>query len=225
MSAKPKTEVELEKLQDLYLTTKDQKAWSQMYEILVSYARSFTLKMTKSRKFLDPDHVQAVAVDAATKIMSRYLEQEDFAITASFGGLLKWKVLETLYDNKQKKVDSELSLNHTLGDGSDHNVELGDLTEKFHLNAFSAHNEAYEPELAFNSADDFFLVIQKTLRDFDKVAPYHLRVIARPYLLMFLRKPRIKNWKEIYEKAYSLNFKETKALEALLEEITERFSA
>ena len=223
MGTKPKTEIDLENLQRDYLETKSAAAWQQMYEILISYARSLTLKMTKGRKFIDEDRVVAVSVDAATKIMSRYLEQDNFFIKDSFGGLLKWKVLETLYDSKQRKIDSELSLNHSVGDNSDRNVELGELTEKFHIQAFS-HNESYEPELAFDSGEDLFRVIQKTLVDFDMVAPYHLQVIARPYLLMFLRKPRVKNWKETYEKTFSLDFKEVKALESLLEEIQKRFT-
>jgi len=219
---KPKTELELDALQADYLATKNPEAWKKMYEIMISYARSFALKMIKTKKFLDPDYIMGIAVDSATKIMSRYLEQDDFFIAASFGGLLKWKVLETLFDNKQKRIDSELSLNHTAGDDSEHNVELGELSEKFHLQSFS-HNETYEPELALDSADDFFNVVKKTMADFDAIASYHLRVVARPFVLLFLRKSRIKNWKELFEKRYTVDFKEVKALEALVEEIQNRF--
>jgi len=223
MAAKPKTEVDLENLQTIYLKTKDPDAWKKMYEVLILYARSLALKMTKNRKFLDPDHVQAVAIDAASKFMSRYLEQDDFIVTASFGGLLKWKVLETLYSSKQRNVDSELSLNAALGDGTDHSTELGELTERFHLSAVNSHNESYEPEFDHNSEQDFFQVVQKTLKDFDEIAPYHLRMIARPYILMYIRKPRLKNWKESFEKVYTLGIKEIKALESLVEEISNRF--
>ena len=223
--AKPKTELELDALQKEYLETKSEVAWKKMYEIMVSYARSLTLKMTKGRKFLDGDHILGVAVDSATKIMSRYLTQEDFYIKDSFGGLLKWKVLETLYDAKQRKADGVLSLNQTMSRGnSDNTAELGDLSEKFHLQSFSPL-ESYEPELAIDTAEDFFKIVQKTLKDFDQAVPYRLRVLARAYLLLFLRKSHAKNWRESFEKTFALNFKESAAMATLIDEIFLRVKA
>ena len=95
---KPETEIRLSELQDIYLTTRDPEAWREMFDTMIKYARSLTLKVNRGKVYLDPEHVLAVATDSAIKIMERY-NQPNFRIEHSFGGLLRWKVLESLYGN------------------------------------------------------------------------------------------------------------------------------
>lgn len=125
---KPEIEIQLTDLQASYLTTRDNIYYQKMFELMVPYARSLTLKTTKGRIFLPPDIVEDVSVEAALKFMNQY-KKKDWSVAASFGGILHYKVLESLYNPKRIREDTIMSLNHVIDSSQARSVELGDLSE------------------------------------------------------------------------------------------------
>jgi len=128
---KPETEVKLTELQERYLLTRDVKIFQEIFTEILKYARSFVLKTTKNKIYLPPDLVNNAALEATVKFMSQY-DKPDFCISTSFGGVLKYKVLEALYNPKQKKRDRIASLNQYI-EKRQKSTELGDLSESFNF--------------------------------------------------------------------------------------------
>jgi hypothetical protein len=214
---KPETEVRLSELQEIYLTTQDPAAWKEMFEIMIKYARSLTLKVNKGKVYLDPEHVLAVATDSAIKIMARY-SQPGFRIEHSFGGLLRWKVLESLYGNWEE--ESHLSLNAIVGDDSGNKTELGDLQDKMHLQSLGSQ---FMVEIDESKLEDLTQNIRAILEEFDgAVDSYRLSLAARLYLLLTLRKSKIRQSTNLFKQYIQLEPKEEQALDLLLLEIRNR---
>ena len=213
---KPETEVRLSELQEIYLATQDPAAWTEMFETMIKYARSLTLKVNKGKVYLDPEHVLAVATDSAIKIMVRY-SQPGFRIEHSFGGLLRWKVLESLYGNWEE--ESHLSLNAIVGDDSS-NTELGDLQDKMHLQSLGSQ---FTVEMDESRLEDLTQNVRSILNEFDvAVDSYRLSLSARLYLLLTLRKSKIRQSANLFKQYIKLEPKEEQALDLLLLEIRNR---
>jgi hypothetical protein len=232
--AKPETEIKLSELQEIYLKTRDPAAWREMFEIMIKYARSLTLKVNKGKVYLDPEHVLAVATDSAIKIMSRYDQIVDpnkpvdpnappvvpstFRIEHSFGGLLRWKVLESLYGNWEE--EAHLSLNAIIGDDSGNKTELGDLQDKMGLKALGPQ---FTVEMDETKLEDLRKSIRSILVEFDiAVDSYRLSLAARLYLLLTLRKSKIRQSANLFKQFIQLAPKEEQALDLLLLEIRNR---
>ena len=214
---KPETEIILTDLQEEYLATKSPEAWKSMFEIMIKYARSLTLKVNKGKVYLDPEHVLAVATDSAIKIMARY-SQPGFRIEYSFGGLLRWKVLESLYGNWEE--EAHLSLNAIVGDDSGNKTELGDLQDKMHLHPLGAQ---FTVEMDESRLEDLAKNIRTILMEFDgAVDSYRLSLSARLYLLLTLRKSKIRQATTLFKQFIGLEPKEEQALDLLLLEIRNR---
>ena len=214
---KPETEIRLSELQEIYLTTRDPEAWREMFDTMIKYARSLTLKVNRGKVYLDPEHVLAVATDSAIKIMERY-NQPNFRIEHSFGGLLRWKVLESLYGNWEE--ESHMSLNAIVGDDSGNKTELGDLQDKMNLHPLS-------PAFSVEMDESQFLNIIDNVRDiieeFDyAVDSYRLSILARLYILLTFRKSKVRQSIASFKQYASLNIKEEQALDLLLLEIRNR---
>lgn len=232
---KPETEIRLSELQEIYLTTHDPAAWREMFEIMIKYARSLTLKINKGKVYLDPEHVQAVATDSAIKIMARYNHEDpanpkivdpllppiapsNFRIEHSFGGLLRWKVLESLYGNWEE--EAHLSLNAIVGDDSGNKTELGDLQDKMHLQSLGSQ---FTVELDESKLEDLTISIRSILSEFDiAVDSYRMTLAARLYLLLTLRKSKIRQSANLFKQCIKLEPKEEQALDLLLLEIRNR---
>jgi len=218
---KPATEIKLGELQEQYLATRDDAVWQEMFDIMINYARSLVLKATKGKVFLDPDHVIGVATDAAIKIMRRY-EDPDFIIDRSFGGLLRWKVVESLYGDRQE--ETHLSLNHIVSEEGGHVTELGDLQSSigFHTTTGATSDE---PILDKILADEMHAIVQSTLSEFDTaVDSYRLSLLARLYILLFVRKSKIRHSLNIFRRHLQLSTKEEEVLDLLLLEIRNRLT-
>jgi len=214
---KPETEIRLSELQDIYLATRDEAAWREMFETMIKYARSLTLKVNKGKVYLDPEHVLAVATDSAIKIMARY-DQPGFKIEHSFGGLLRWKVLESLYGNWEE--ESHLSLNAIIGDDSGNKTELGDLQDKMHLQSLGSQ---FTVELDESKLEDLSESIRDILNEFDAaVDSYRLSTLARLYLLLTLRKSKVRQSATLFKQFAQLDPKEEQVLDLLLLEIRNR---
>lgn len=136
MGDKPKTELILDELQDKWLNNKDQKAYQEMFEILVQYARSIILKMTRGKKFLDPDYVFNVSVDAVIKFFEQYEKNPQFKVDYSFAGTLRYKVLECLYGPKIQKQDSIGSINSYVSSSENEVDELESLQSKLDMRPY-----------------------------------------------------------------------------------------
>ncbi len=231
---KPETEIKLAELQEIYLTTHDPAAWREMFEIMIKYARSLTLKVNKGKVYLDPEHVLAVATDSAIKIMSRYSQIVDpakpidldappvvpstFRIEHSFGGLLRWKVLESLYGNWEE--EAHLSLNAIIGDDSGNKTELGDLQDKMHLQTLGPQ---FTVEMDETKLEDLRKNIKAILIEFDiAVDSYRVSLAARLYLLLTLRKSKIRQSANLFKQFIQLTPKEEQVLDLLLLEIRNR---
>jgi hypothetical protein len=50
-SSKPETEIRLEQIQEVYLTTRSEESWGEMFHLLIVYARSILLKVNKGESF------------------------------------------------------------------------------------------------------------------------------------------------------------------------------
>ena len=231
---KPETEIRLSELQEIYLATQDPAAWKEMFETMIKYARSLTLKVNKGKVYLDPEHVQAVATDSAIKIMSRYNQMggpnnpidpdappvalSTFRIEHSFGGLLRWKVLESLYGNWEE--EAHLSLNAIVGDDSGNKTELGDLQDKMHLQSLGSQ---FTVEIDESKLEDLTQSIRAILSEFDMaVDSYRMSLAARLYLLLTLRKSKIRQSANLFKQCIKLEPKEEQALDLLLLEIRNR---
>jgi len=214
---KPETEVRLSELQEIYLTTRDPEAWREMFDTMIKYARSLTLKVNRGKVYLDPEHVLAVATDSAIKIMERY-NQPNFRIEHSFGGLLRWKVLESLYGNWEE--ESHMSLNAIVGDDSGNKTELGDLQDKMNLHPLSP---AFSVEMDESQFENIIDNVRDIIEEFDyAVDSYRLSILARLYILITFRKSKVRQSITSFKQYASLNIKEEQALDLLLLEIRNR---
>ena len=238
---KPETEIRLSELQEIYVRIRDQplpdgdandpiviaakkkKAedldvpWTEMFETMIKYARSLTLKVNKGKVYLDPEHVLAVATDSAIKIMERY-NQPSFRIEHSFGGLLRWKVLESLYGNWEE--ESHVSLNTIIGDDSGNKTELGDLQDKMHLQPLGAQ---FTVEIDESKLENLTESIQAILTEFDMaVDSYRLSMFARLYVLLTFRKSKVRQSINLFKQFIKLDPKEEQVLDLLLLEIRNR---
>lgn len=214
---KPETEVRLSELQEIYLTTRDPEAWREMFDTMIKYARSLTLKVNRGKVYLDPEHVLAVATDSAIKIMERY-NQPNFRIEHSFGGLLRWKVLESLYGNWEE--ESHMSLNAIVGDDSGNKTEVGDLQDKMNLHPLSP---AFSVEMDESQFENIIDNVRDIIEEFDyAVDSYRLSMLARLYILLTFRKSKVRQAISSFKQYASLNIKEEQALDLLLLEIRNR---
>lgn len=219
---KPATEIRLTDLQEQYLATRNEGVWQEMFSIMIQYARSLVLKATKGRVFLDPDHVMGVATDAAIKIMRRYHDDPDFLIEHSFGGFLRWKVIESLYGDRQE--ESHLSLNHIVSGEGGQVTELGDLQSSigFHTSTGIISDE---PILDGVLAREMYYVVREVLSEFDTaVDNYRLSLLARVLVLLLVRKSKIRHSMNIFHRIIHMKPKEEEALDLLLLEIRNRLN-
>jgi hypothetical protein len=189
---------------------------------MVQYARSLVLKATKGKVFLEPDHVMGVATDAAIKIMRRYHDDPDFKIEKSFGGLLRWKVIESLYGDRQE--ESHLSLNHIVSEEGGHVTELGDLQSSIGFHTSTSH-VSDEPILDSILVQEMYGVVRSVLNEFDEaVDNYRLSLLARIFVLLLIRKSKIRHSMNIFRRHMHMSPKEEEALDLLLLEVRNRLS-
>ncbi len=217
---KPETEVELSALQDEYLKTRDATIWHKMFSIMINYARSITLKVNKGKVYISPEHITEVATDASIKIMERYRDPT-FKIDFSFAGLLRWKVLESLYKDWQEEYC--LSLNHVIKEDS--KTELGDLQLK-NATPIGSPDPAPTPEKLSETVNyqDIIKNINRIFEEFDDIIVNNprLSLIARLYTLLTFRRSKVRRALEAFKKHIPLTLKEEKALDLLLLEIKNR---
>lgn len=170
MGIKSETEFELERLQKDWLDNRDKQAYQKMFSIIVQYSRSIILKMTKGKKFLDPDYVMDKAIDSTIKFFEQYEKNPLFRIDFSFGGVLRYKVLECLYGPEIRKMDSVVSINSYVG--SENIDELESLQEKLDMRpVWSSDLETSDPIYKmFHTEETVLNTVLSVVRDLYKTA-------------------------------------------------------
>lgn len=217
---KPETELKLDALQADFLETRSKEAWEEMFHLLIIYARSLLLKINKGKVYIPPEKVLAVATDAAMKVLEKYSDPT-FKIQASFAGLLHWKVIESLYGKYKDEIN--ISLNQTVGkrDDGDSNTELGDLQEKAGFSTFLSNQ--ITPEESFPHEGEVIRTVSKLLDEFDEaVSSPKLSFLGRAYLLLTLRRSKVRFAATRFLRVADITPKEEKTLELLVLEFHNR---
>lgn len=217
--SKPETEIKLEELQECYIADPtNQDNFNRFFILLKAYARSLVLKEIKSKIYLDPDHVDGVATEAVLKLLNQY-KKDGWRVWGSFAGVLRWKVVEALYEDCEE--DSSQSLNMLIGDG---NVrELGDILTKVGASPLWKHESDDPQENFFKNFDSSASEILGVLKESSEALPYRLAILFHAYLLLRLRRPKTRLTLPAF-KQYFLDTKEEEAFELLLLEIRNRIS-
>lgn len=216
---KPQTELDLDKLQEVYLDNpKDAANFREFFLLVKNYARSIALKEIKGKVYLEPDRIEEVAVEAALKLFAQY-KKEGWKVWGSFGGAIRWKVVEALYQDA--KEDITTSLNTLIGE--DRQQEVGDLFEKLGIVPFLSFTVQNPQDLLDRESSSIFSEVLAVLKDADQVLPYHLRILFSAYLLLLVRKSKarlkIPSFKEHF-----LNSREEETFEMLLLEVRNRLT-
>lgn len=218
---KPQTEIDLERLQELYLKDRTNKEVLDEYFLLLKvYARSLALKEIGRKKiFLPPDRVDEVATEAALLLLNQY-RNEEWTVRSSFAGTLRWKVVEALYRDAEE--DKALSLNLSVGESG--TQELGDMINSIGGEALWG-NDYYDPQEELIKGIDFIgMEIYNLLEEVKEVLSYRLYFLFLIYLLLHLRRPKTRLTLPTFRKIY-LSKKEEEAFDILLLEIRNRIDS
>lgn len=202
MGANEETEKRLSYLQNKWLNDKDEEAYHELYIMLVQYARSQILKITKGKKFLNPDYVMTKAVDATNVFIEQYEKNPEFRVDYSFGGLLRYKVLEVMYAKKIKRDDKVLSLNSIIGSATNER-ELEDLQEKLDIKPYwSNESEVQDPVVKmFSSEENTIRIVTSVLHDLKNSGTLTLSdqiIVYMAFVHMFRRSKNLNKFIETF---------------------------
>lgn len=192
VKSKPKTEIELMEYQRRWLDEGDQKAYQEMFKLIVAYARSFALKMTKNKIYLNPELVYDKSMDATVKFMEQYQQIPGYRINDSFGGYLQWKVLEALYGPKTRKHDDIGSLNAILSVDKQ-NTEMEDLQEIYNFETVWDNKYRFDDPSTylFNTEDNAIKTILTVFTDvYEAGMPLKDIILLLNGILLYIRKAR-----------------------------------
>lgn len=188
---KPKDEFNLFMLQDIYLKSgKAPDKLSDMYEGLINYSENLIKKNLKGKAQLDAERIREQAEDTALNFIEVYIKNENYVVTASFGGLLARYVAGVMYNKKQKLNDSMTSLDKTIAEdmGLEENVlrfmDTSPDKEKFESDAYLEYTKKnYKEDLI----DDLLIIIQNkqqsVFKTMTKVESFLFLVAIRNFLL------------------------------------------
>lgn len=226
-SSVPQTELELQRLQRLFLEDKSNKDIREQYFLLLRvYARSIALKVIKRKGiYLSPERVDEISTDATIAVMKQY-EKEGWSISVSFAGVLIWKVYEAMYAQANEEMNS--SLNLTFNSDND-SKEIMDYVgynstlpwntkgkEAYEIHEDPARSIQKEVNVSFNE-------IKEVIDTAFEILPYnsYLRFVA--WLVLKMRKSKVHNIRNLFNRYY-LNNKQDNAFELLFLEIHNRIA-
>jgi len=216
---RPPTEEALFALQEKYLKKRDQKVWSQMFQIVHDYARSMVLKRNKGKKYLTPDIVEDKATGAALAFMTQYLNSKDFYVGGSFAGMINWKVIESLY--KDYNEDCHKSINDIISESSNNTVE--DYQERIGFTNIMCNYDNYAvPEKALdqNNTNVIIEVLEELEQNLGM--DIHSTLLTYFYLIVCLRHPKNRHSKNMFIKNLT-TFKSNNIIELTLLELRNRY--
>ena len=214
----PETEIILTALQELYLKPGCSIALRDRYFMLMrSYARSILLKEIKRKGIVfPPEKVEELATDSTLLLMNQYTK-EGWKISASFAGALRWKVVESLYGDSKDEMN--YSLNRTFSEDSNAK-EMLDLMSNSNTPWYNHTSQDPADEVAENENTAIEEVRTLVAQAYD-ILPYKVYLKFLPWLLLKLRKPRIRNVMMQFSRIF-LNSKEEEAFDLLLLEMRNR---
>lgn len=193
---KPETEQEMFRLQDIYLRTKSQKAWQDLYDIAQSYMGSLIKKRLKNKKGFPADELENITTGATISFMNQYRTRKGFEIGASFAGMMDKKAMEALYSGKKDPIERSFSLDVTINDSQ---TKVQDLLsdEKF--------SDAYNDLHHTASIQDAIDIVDEVLDELDESLRYDpvLEVIVRLYVVLFFRRPKSRHAKRMFLETYA----------------------
>lgn len=216
---KPETEQELLTLQAEYLKTRDQAIWQKMFGICWSYMKSLILQriQKKAEGYKDPEIVDDRTTSATLAFMSQYLTRPDFEVGTSFAGMMKWKIVEVLYKDKnpKKKGGEPISLSLEISD--DGKATLEDL--------IAAEGPVYSPEDAICQRNSYE-IIDEILKELDDTLDCenreYIRNIVRLYIVLCMRHPKNRHAKKMFLDKWAKNYKIEKLIDYVMLEIRNR---
>lgn len=214
----PETEIVLTALQELYLKPNCSQALRDRYFMLMrAYARSILLKEIKRKGIVfPPEKVEELATDSTLLLMNQYTK-EGWKISASFAGALRWKVVESLYGDSKDEMN--YSLNRTFSEDSNAK-EMLDLMSNSNTPWYNHISQDPADEVAENENTAIEEVRTLVAQAYD-ILPYKVYLKFLPWLLLKLRKPRIRNVMMQFSRIF-LNSKEEEAFDLLLLEMRNR---
>jgi hypothetical protein len=218
---KPETEVRLEELQAAYMADpEDMEVFHKYFILLKAYARSLALKEIKTKVFLEPDHIDGVATEAVLKLFNQY-RKEGWKVWGSFAGVLRWKVVEALYENAEE--ESSQSLNLSVGEEAG-GSELVDILDRIGAKPLWKKESDNPQDIYIENYDSSATEVLAVLNEGTQVMSYRQSLLFHAYLLLRLRRPKTRLTLPAF-KAYFLNTQEENAFELLLLEIRNRVAA
>ncbi len=212
---KPLIEIQLGELQELYLQDKE-KYQNDFMLLLKPYARSLTLKEIKGKVVLPPDRVEEIAVEATLKLLNQYRNPE-WKVWASFGGAIRWKVVESLYENSRE--ESCLSLNTLIGASQNRSVE--EVIVQLGMEPLYTDVQENPESILFKDFDGIANEVNGILQEAAEVMPYYYMLVFKIYFSLLLRRPKIKNAMQNFKKTF-IQGKMEDVFDTLLLEIRNR---
>jgi hypothetical protein len=222
----PKTELELQQLQELYLKDRNnQEVIDKYFFLLRVYARSIALKVIKRKGiYLPPERVDEISTDATLLLLDQY-SKEGWKVTVSFAGILIWKVYEAMYDQAEDEQNS--SLNTTFTSDKD-SKEVIDMVGSGSCLPWTVtmHGQVLEDNpsnLLAKTVNVAFSEISGVIEEAYQVLPYKTFMRFVPWLVLKIRKAKTRNIESLFKRLY-LTSKEEDAFDILLLEIHNRVS-
>lgn len=209
MEDKPQTEQDLFKFQEEYLKTRDidpEKAnqiWKDMFSLIYDYSVSLLKQRLKNKTYISPDEVADKSTMATINFMNQYLARRNFRVGASFAGMLKFKVVEALYKNKND--ERNFSLNTTVNDTD---TELSNLINLDTLSENEICVDTSKQEIDNIINRDFVQkTIKKLFKDTDEILDdniediykeQYISILFRMLLLLQLKKSKKSDTKRCF---------------------------
>ena len=123
---KPPTETKLFKLQHYYLENRQQgykekadRYLGDLFFLIKHYAEGKIKKKIKHTVSYPEDRLDEKSEEIAVWFLESYMNDPEFKVEQSFGGLLEGKVLKALYAESEKRDDAMLSLDMPVGEDED----------------------------------------------------------------------------------------------------------
>ena len=222
----PKTELELQELQELYLGDKsNQEIMDRYFSLLRVYARSIALKVIKRKGiYLLPERVDEISTDATLLLFDQY-SKEGWRVKASFAGILLWKVYEAMYDQAEDEQNSSLNTTFTKDKDSKEVIDMVGSGSCLPWTV-TVHGQTLEDnpsDILTKKVNVAFSEISEVIDEAYDILPYRTFMRFVPWLVLKMRKAKTRNIELLFRRLF-LTSKEEDAFEILLLEIHNRIS-
>jgi hypothetical protein len=219
---KPETEKKLFEYQEDYLKNRSTETWKKMFHLCYDYARSLVLKRLKGKVYIDPEEVDDYSITSTLAFMRQYLIKPYFRVGASFAGMIKWKVIESMY--RYQKEDHNESLNSVLDNSTstDKSSEMQDNLEKIGFTPMvGSYNRKPEDLLNDISLKDVTDEVINEILDLNLSEYMNLIVLFR-FIILF-KKPKNRHVKTNFQDRWEKDFKVYSLCEMAEKEIKTRY--